>query len=130
MIRPIPSAEVIAEWPNVVEHLRKVPRPGYELEDILARLVARDAQLWIAGDPVMAAVVTELNQLPRQLVCTVWLCGGENVLKWWEPMKSTIIKWAKDNGCSAVEIIGRPGWERLLKVNRTQVVMRLELENG
>jgi len=128
VIRPIHSSQVLQIWPDVIEYLRKVPLPGYRLEDVLAQLLRQEAQLWVAGDPAMAAVVTELQQLPTMKVCAMWLCGGENMLEWWEPMESTIRSWAEDNGCSAVEIIGRPGWEKLLGYRKTHSVMRLELD--
>ena len=46
-------------------------------------------------------------------------------------MEKDICSHARTNGFTSVEIIGRPGWERMLDgYRRTAVLMRKELVNG
>ena len=70
--------------------------------------------LWIATSDraLLAACVTELCISHRGLVCIIVACGGSSVC-WPEAIK-VIEEWAKEEGCEAVRIIGRPGWQRVL----------------
>jgi hypothetical protein len=59
----------------------------------------------------------------------VGLAGGdlEELLE----VEQDICSYAIENGFSSVEIIGRPGWERVLDgYERTAVLMRKELRHG
>ena len=59
----------------------------------------------------------------------VGLAGGD--LDELLDMEKTICSYARENGFTSVEIIGRPGWERVLQgYNRIAVLLKKELRNG
>jgi hypothetical protein len=60
-----------------------------------------------------SVIVTEIVDYPKKAVCRIWLAGGDmgELIK----AEKELVKWARDHGCSGMEIIGRKGWERQLK---------------
>ena len=44
---------------------------------------------------------------------TVVLCGGKNMNKWAGEGIKTIMEHAKQNDCTGVEVMGRPGWRKI-----------------
>lgn len=68
--------------------------------------------LWIGGDPVDSVAVTELVDYPGHREARVVFGAGhiERAAEGW-PM---VEDWARFEGASALEVIGRPGWERRL----------------
>lgn len=101
----------------------------YAIGDVFAALLRRDMQLWIAvdeasEDPVEAVCITEMIAYPREKRCGVVFCAGRNPGRWLHHLES-IEGWARAQGCAAVELQGRPGWERLLKGwDKTHVLLR------
>lgn len=69
-----------------------------------------DAQLWSFND---SAIVTEIVEYPQRTVLRFWLAGGNlnTLLK----AERHIVDWSKLYKCTGVEIIGRKGWQRMLK---------------
>ena len=63
------------------------------------------------------------------VTCAYGLAGGN--LQEMLDMEKDICSHARTNGFTSVEIIGRPGWERMLDgYRRTAVLMRKELVHG
>jgi hypothetical protein len=66
--------------------------------------------LWLAvSDHIEAAATTHLSRN----VCTLTACSGHQRERWL-PLFKKIEKYAKDEGCTAMRIFGRKGWERVL----------------
>lgn len=90
----------------------------YDIDDVLAALLARDMQLWLAVDSrsmaVEAACVTEIVAYPREKRCGLVFCAGRDMNRWLRHL-SEIGDWAREQGCVALELQGRPGWERRLR---------------
>jgi len=83
---------------------------SHDLADVEEMVSQAEAQLW-AGD--RAAMVTLLEDEPRERRLLIWLAGGDlselvNVLR------PAAERWARGQGCRRVLIVGRPGWERAL----------------
>lgn len=103
-------------WADCVPLLTPALGEGETIEQVLASLISRDAQLWIGSldDEVHVACVTELIRRGGCLYCNVWLTGGRGVNNWLYFLE-TIEAWAKEQGCDAMLIDrGRRGWPRLL----------------
>ena len=84
---------------------------------MLARLIARDAQLWAIyeGDKPVAAIVTTI-QLGEEKRCLLWLIGGSRVKEWAADFLAICEAWARDTmGCVALWGAGRAGWVRIVK---------------
>lgn len=104
-------------WPYV-EHLIKgaVEKCGdWTLEDVKRGLDSRTCLLWVTfdGREIPAAAVTMLQQVPRGLICLAVACGGQD--DDWPERFRPIEDYARNEGCFATRIRGRPGWSRLFK---------------
>jgi len=114
----IPATEVRIIWPKVINFIELALKRGqgeWAAEDILAALLVREMQLWVAyeGDCIKAAGVTQVVYYPQKRVCDFLLAGGTG-LRFWLKRKSLVLDWAKQQGCSHVRIFGRDGWGRVL----------------
>jgi len=82
----------------------------YTLENVREAIACGDMQLF-AGH--RCALVTQIATWPSGLkACTVIFGGGD--LDEIKPLSEFVTQWAKGEGCSQMEVIGRPGWARAL----------------
>jgi hypothetical protein len=87
----------------------------YQLGDVVQRIADGLMQLWIVAGPteIETALVTEIIVYPEFKAARISLLGGryrEN----WTGFEPELAAWAKANGCAVLQVIGRPGWERVL----------------
>jgi hypothetical protein len=119
MLYGIQRAEVNSVWEDVrapIEDACKTTRGKFDAEDIRAGLLTGEDQLWIWRTQTAFAVgITRLANYPKQRVCTLRIVTGNNVDEWYLPCLDTIERWAKANGCHAMEFQARPGWERFIR---------------
>ncbi|RKP56359.1 hypothetical protein [Pararobbsia silviterrae] len=119
MLYGIQIAEIDAVWPEVrpwIEQACARNRGKYDADDILAGLLTGEDQLWIWKSPTAFAVgITRLANYPKQRVCTIRIVTGLNAAEWQDEAMATIERWAKENGCHAMELCARPGWARRMR---------------
>ena len=90
-----------------------------DFADIEKDVLAGNQLLWLAvSDHIEAAATTHLSRN----VCTLTACSGHQRERWL-PLFARIEKYAKDEGCSAMRIYGRKGWERVLDGYRAEYVI-------
>ena len=86
------------------------------VDDILRFLFTGQMQLWIALDDtkIYGHIITEVKQYPQCKMLVIQYCAGEsNHMQFVEEKAYEILeRFAKDNGCAGIELIGRPGWSR------------------
>lgn len=73
-----------------------------------------------------SAIVVEIVDYPQRATCRIWLAGGDmdELLE----AEKQVCEWAKTQGCTSMEIIGRKGWERVLKdYNPTATVLTKDM---
>lgn len=108
----IDPATASESWP-LARGLIKSAIERTDLSDfdyIEREVLAGNYLLWMAiSDHVEAAAVTQ----KASNVCTLVACAGHQMERWM-PLRVRIEKYAKDEGCRCVRIIGRRGWERVL----------------
>jgi len=87
----------------------------YDLEDIKQGLLDRDMQLWVAfrEDMITTCMITRILKFPKAKHLVILIYSGEDV-KRMLPFKEKLYEWAKGQGCTSVQLYGRPGWERVL----------------
>ncbi len=128
----VAAADVAAAWPAVQGEIgRACARSDgrYGSDDVLAALLARDMQLWLsveaaAPERVAAACVTEIVDYPKERRCGLVFCAGHRPDRWLHHLDA-IADWARAQGCAALELQGRPGWEKLLQGwAKTHVLLR------
>jgi len=104
-------------WPHVEELIKNaVDHCGSWSVDLVKTAVLSGEQLlWITwdGSAIRAAATTLLLREQKGLVCLAVTCGGED--QNWPERFSAIEKYARDEGCVAARIQGRPGWARIFK---------------
>lgn len=99
-------------WDDVVDLLdTAVRKGGNEWADVEACLNDGRAQLWVTLlDKPIAAMVTKLDGETIE----IWLAGGK-VLSTSVPFLETALMAAREEGATNARIVGRKGWERILK---------------
>jgi hypothetical protein len=110
----IPLRDLHLVWPDLWPLLEPAVKRTPDKPDVLARLIARDAQLWGVyeeGKPV-AAIVTTIVLCPEKK-CRLWLVGGSRVREWVGDYLPKVEAWARGLGCTALWASGRDGWCRL-----------------
>jgi len=116
-------------WPEVEPHLqRALDYDGnrMDLPDVYWAVRLESMQLFVAvrGQDIHAAAVTEILKYPNAKVLRCVYAGGTDVLEALH-FSDTLEEGARLRGCSQLEIIGRPGWERILTgYKRTHVTLR------
>lgn len=118
----VDPARIGEVWPHFRDKIRQaVEKVGLTDFAIVERdvLAGRDL-LWLAYEEptIHAAATTSLVNG----VCEIVACGGEN-LKAFLPLLNDLEQFARDEGCKAVRIIGRKGWQRILKNYKQKAVI-------
>ena len=83
---------------------------SHSFEQVIDIVKRGDAQFWAFSN---SAIVTEIIEYPQRRTLRFWLAGGN--LKTLLDVEPKIRKWSILYRCEAVEIIGRKGWEKVLK---------------
>jgi len=118
-------------WEEIKPHLKSAlsySDDKYSLEDIREGIEGKEMQLFIVvKEDILATVVTSIYEYPNSKVMTVVLTGGEKMDKWIHLIEQ-LERWAKDEGCDYMEILGRPGWERVLKWEKKAVLLKKNIK--
>ncbi len=113
--------EISQVWPYAGNLIRAaIEQTGLsEFEDIERQVFSGDQLLWLAiSDHIEAAATTHLSNN----VCTIVACAGHNRERWL-PLRAKIEAYAKAEGCRAVRLYGRKGWERTLRDYHVEFVI-------
>lgn len=116
----VPPQLIDGLWARIFPHLSKASEytfGRYEPEDILEFVVSGDAHLWVVFDEeaVVGITVTRFWQYPRKKCLDMVFIGGDEGFSWKDPMLEILQRWARDNGCEAIESSGRVGFARAFK---------------
>jgi hypothetical protein len=95
-------------------------------------------QLWILWDEEKSSIQEKYNGLvitqiiirSKKKVCHMPMVTGKNRQRW-QHLIEKIENFAKDQGCDCMELIARPGWQKILdkhKYFRTHVVLEKQLK--
>jgi len=118
-------------WPEVEKYLSDAVDYSYgkwSLDFLKDSIKNESHQLYVVIDgDVKAAIVTSITQCPNTRILSIDFCGGEGARDWATFAVDELAKWGRAIGCSAIEITGRPGWEKLLGLKKIHVVLRKEL---
>jgi len=102
--------------PFITECLEKATDGEWHQDDIYKDLLEQRMLGWVVMDDketIKCVVVTQIIQYPRKRTCQIFLCCGKDAKLWYDHIDS-IKKYAKQQECQVLEIIGRPGWEKVL----------------
>ncbi len=106
--------ELINEfWPLAKDRIRvAIETTGLSpFSDTERQVLCGEQLLWLAwSGEIEAAATTHLSDN----VCTIVACAGYYRERWL-PLLGQIEAYARDEGCRAMRLFGRKGWERILK---------------
>jgi hypothetical protein len=116
----VPPQLIDGLWPRIFPHLSKASDytfGRYEPEDILEFVVSGDAHLWVVfdGEDIIGITVTRFWEYPRKKCLDMVFIGGDEGFSWKDPMLEILQRWARDNGCEAIESSGRVGFARAFR---------------
>ena len=96
--------------------------------DLPQWLAAAKGQLWLSvdGGRIVAALTTSLVPMRNGLALRMICCGGSR-LELWKDCHKQIEDFARVEGCDRILSEGRPGWERVFKLDGYKVT-RVTLE--
>lgn len=85
-------------------------------EDVIEQAKNRECQLWSYhdGEGFRGVVATRIHTNTVGRVCSLWVCIGVDTEELMIGAYQEIEGWARSIGCYAMEIVGRPGWQRRL----------------
>lgn len=89
---------------------------AFDEDDIYNLILQEKMQLWGIHDGDLKAVaVTEIIIYPKIKRLRIVLIGGHEIDFWEALAEKTFNDFAKEKGCSGIEILGRRGWVRRLE---------------
>lgn len=100
------------------------------IQDVYRKL--QDGHMGLIMNDKMACVV-EFMDYPQITALRVVALGGEDMDEWLEELLDILYKWAKENGHSRVEHMGRKGWVKTLQkygYEPRYVFMTREIDHG
>lgn len=120
VILPINPNDLDFYWGFVSEYLESALEHTdgeISLKDIHSDIVNRERQLWIIKRDAcyIAAIVTQIYSYNSGIkIGEITIAGGKEH-RLWDHFTDVVGEWFKDQGCKFIDIIGRPGWQRLYK---------------
>lgn len=79
----------------------------HNIQDIFEYVANGTLEFWPGQ---RSALITQVVQYPRKKMIHVFLAGGD--ISEIEDIEKHITIWAKQQGCTALSLTGRPGWTR------------------
>ena len=137
----IPTKELDKVWGLIEKDIRKSLLFSGQLSDsefVLKTAKEGKFQIWILWDKLQktnvekyfGVVITEIIEKPLGKVCHIFMMTGRQRHKWQYLVKD-IEKFAKEEKCSMMELITRPGWQKVLNqfgYKRTHVVLEKQIK--
>jgi hypothetical protein len=119
----IPPEYVKEVYSDIEKHLeRLVPTTNgrFEKIDILHDLLVGIENLWVVVEEdetvPLGIIITQVSHYPRKSMLSIQYAAGDRLDEWIDEGLQTMENWAVDNGCTGMEITGRRGWVRKLKL--------------
>ncbi len=113
-------------WPRVSHWIKAALERGDmgTFGSVESDVLAARALLWVVwNDPDLeGAAVTQVEKFESSKVCTIAACGGGG-MRTWVHLIETLEDYARQQGCNCVRIVGRKGWQRVLKDYATAKVI-------
>ena len=137
----IPTKELDKIWGLIEKDIRKALLYSGQLSDsafVLKTAKEGKFQIWLLWDKeqktsvekYFGVVITEIVEKPLGKVCHIYMMTGRQRHKWQYLIKD-IEKFAQEEKCSVMELIARPGWQKVLNqfgYKRTHVVLEKQIK--
>ena len=137
----IPIEELDKVWSMVEKDIKSALAYSSQLTDsdfVFDLTKQGKFQLWVLWDKkqkitankYFGVVVTELIKRKFGKVCHIYIMTGRQRHKW-QHLISEVENFAKEEGCKMMELIARPGWQKVLNLfdyKRTHVVLEKKIK--
>jgi len=103
-------------WQDVVELIQQTDDNVTKAEDIYEFLSTERWQLWVyvhRGEIQVVGTTSFVYYVDKKM-CRIETVAGTDRTLWMHCLRN-IEEWAQQNGCVAMDIFGRRGWEKVLK---------------
>lgn len=118
LIPPDKLDSILGSVSKYIENAIEYSNNEVTIDSIVKELYTGYKQLWVISDDrfkIVGACVTELSNYPNKRVVRIILLGGTGLDSWAKLVSDTIGSWGKGFGATAIEVIGRKGWIRVLE---------------
>lgn len=137
----IPIQELEKVWGIVEKDIKSALAYSSQLTDsdfVFDTLKEGKFQLWVLWDKnqkktidkYFGVVVTEIIKRKFGKVCHIYIMTGKQRTKW-QHLITKVEDFAKKEDCKMMELIARPGWQRVLDdygYKRTHVVLEKQIK--
>ena len=137
----IPIQELEKVWGLVEKDIKSALAYSSQLTDsdfVFDTAKEGKFQLWVLWDKnqkktidkYFGVVVTEIIKRKFGKVCHIYIMTGRQRTKW-QHLITKVEDFAKQEGCKMMELIARPGWQRVLNAfdyKRTHVVLEKKIK--
>jgi hypothetical protein len=122
-LRYVPRDQVSGVWEKVRPLLQKVSErmPGLRTaNDILDDIQDGFALLWVVhpeGDPGRVVMAMETKQIDTRdgTICEIVSLGGDLMGEWFDQILAEVERMAKAQGFISIRVVGRRGWQRMMR---------------
>lgn len=128
-IVPVEGLRIV--WPLVEAMLKRATDDSYgryDIDDLMYKVFTGEFVLWIVvkdEDKIIAAVTSTFNIYPQGKFLSGQFLGGEELPAWRDSFCEIFDRWGRDNGCKAVEFVGRAGWSKALAPQNYREIYRV-----
>jgi hypothetical protein len=110
--------EVCDFWPELEDMLDRVPHTWrrWTKESIYDAVVEGRMQVWGIGPDNLATliIITMVTVFPSMRVLTLFWTAGEMTEEMPALVEEAFVAYARIQGCSEAEVLGRVGWEPIM----------------
>tara|TARA_R100001244_G_scaffold57877_1_gene48956 strand:+ start:871 stop:1419 length:549 start_codon:yes stop_codon:yes gene_type:complete len=123
----VPPEYIRHIYPKVEGFLdRLVPTTNgrFEKIDLLHDMLTGRENLWVVVEEedneenIIGIVITEVMHYPRKRMLAIQYCSGDRLDEWMDNTLEILENWALDNDCEGMELTGRKGWVKKLKLQQ------------
>lgn len=97
---------------KLIEHEKD---QGFTLSGLADGINNHRWQVWLFEDWSAIFLTTIYQQQNGELMCSINMAAGEKVIENVDVVLSAIEPYARLHGCYGIEVVGRRGWERVVK---------------
>ena len=108
-------------WPEIEKMMDLVPHTWEEFltkDSLVERVLSKNIQVWVVGeDAVQSVMLTQVaTYVTGPILQVIWGAGvGMMDQHSKEVIDATMDYFAHSQGCRMIDVIGRCGWEKVLK---------------
>ena len=117
----VPAHHVETLWTQVMPHLLKGEKHWkqfYSIEQIGRNLALGQQRLWVmleGNKKILGIVLTQMDQYPETRAARILYLGGTGFKRNMMKAMVKVENWAKKNGATTIDILGRDEWFALIK---------------